>query len=109
MATKQNLYIDLGTTYLQSFYLKNTDNTPLDLSGFTGRSQIRKEYTSNTYNSFDVSVGGNTGIVTISLAANTSSNIESGRYLYDIELESNTGTVTRILEGFVTFTPEVTR
>lgn len=109
MATKQNLYVDQGTSFLQTFTLRNPDGTPLDITNYTGRAQFRKEYTSTEAFSFTVSLGGNTGVVTLSLAPNTSSNVAAGRYVYDLELESNTGVVTRLLEGFITLTPEVTR
>jgi hypothetical protein len=35
--------------------------------------------------------------------------IEEGMYVYDVEITSGTGTVTRIMEGQVTVNPEVTR
>ena len=39
----------------------------------------------------------------------TTSNIEEGIYVYDIEITSGAGSVTRILQGNVTVSPEVTR
>lgn len=109
MATKQNLYVDQGTSFLQTFTLRNPDGTLLDITGYTGRAQFRKEYTSTEAFNFVVSLGGNTGVVTIALTPNTTSNVSAGRYVYDVEIESNTGVVTRLLEGFITLTPEVTR
>jgi hypothetical protein len=35
--------------------------------------------------------------------------IEEGMYVYDIEITSGAGAVTRILQGKVTLTPQVTR
>ena len=34
--------------------------------------------------------------------------IEEGMYVYDMEIRSGSGTVTRLLQGEVTVTPEVT-
>jgi hypothetical protein len=39
----------------------------------------------------------------------TTSSIEEGIYVYDLEITASTGAVTRILQGQVTVTPEVTR
>jgi hypothetical protein len=39
----------------------------------------------------------------------TTSGIEEGIYVYDIEITSGSGSVTRILEGKATVSPEVTR
>ena len=36
-------------------------------------------------------------------------NIEEGIYVYDVEITSSAGAVTRILQGKVTVTPQVTR
>lgn len=110
MATKQNLYIDQGTTFTKNITVNNAANTAsANLAGYSGRAQFRKEYTSNTYTSFDVSITANVGLVTIGLTSNVTSNTEYGRYVYDVEIVSNTGIVTRIVEGFMTITPEVTR
>ena len=47
----------------------------------------------------------------INLTANPTATaaVEEGIYVYDLEIESSAGNVTRILEGQVTVTPEVTR
>ena len=39
----------------------------------------------------------------------TTSGIDEALYVYDIEITSAAGYVTRILQGTVTVTPEVTR
>jgi hypothetical protein len=48
------------------------------------------------------------GTVMLSLSATETANISAGRYVYDIELTTG-NTITRIVEGIVTVTPEVTR
>ena len=35
--------------------------------------------------------------------------IEEGMYVYDLEITSGSGTVSRLLEGEITTNPEVTR
>lgn len=109
MGTKANLKIDQGSDFITSVTLTDDDGTALNLTGYTGAAQIRKYYTSTTYKSFTVSVGANTGVVQLELDANTSNNMEFGRYVYDVELTASDGTVSRIMEGIVTITPGVTR
>lgn len=109
MATNQNLYINQGATYVKSFTIQNEDLSYFDLTNYTGRGQIRKEYASNAAVDFIVTLGGNTGVVTLGLSANVSANLVNQRYVYDVEVESNTGIVTRILQGFALVSPEVTR
>ena len=48
------------------------------------------------------------GEITISLTATQTSALNAGRYVYDIEIESNAETI-RVLEGIVVVNPEVTK
>ena len=111
MATKLNLVIDQGATYSNSSIIAyDNTNTAIDFSGntYTIASKIRKHYASTNAVAFTASSNSSTGHITLQLTANATSNIVSGRYVYDIEITSNTGIVTRVKEGIVTVTPQVT-
>jgi hypothetical protein len=108
MATKLNLVIDQGSTYSNAILVKDSSNTAINLSTYSVAGQIRKYYTSSNSTSF-TATGNSSGYVNISLTANASGNLTSGRYVYDIEITSNTGIVTRVVEGIATITPQVTR
>jgi len=43
------------------------------------------------------------------MTASATGAIEEGMYVYDTEITSSAGAVTRILQGKVTLTPQVTR
>ena len=50
------------------------------------------------------------GKVRIQLTSSESEAIPPGRYLYDIEItETSTGIKTRVIEGIVTITPQITQ
>jgi hypothetical protein len=51
----------------------------------------------------------NAGVITLALTATETAALAAGRYVYDLELVSSGGQVTRLLEGVVTVSPEVTR
>jgi len=108
MATKLNLVIDQGATYSNAILVKDSSNNAINLSTYTVAGQIRKYYTSSNSTAF-TATGNSTGYVNISLTANATANLSSGRYVYDVEITSNTGIVTRVTEGIVTITPQVTR
>lgn len=108
MADKLNLLIDQGSTYSVNLEVKDANNSLVNLTGYAGAGQIRKQYTSNSATAFSVSVYSN-GTVTAALTANQTSNLVNGRYVYDIELTNSIGEVTRIVEGIITVTPQVTR
>lgn len=109
MATKANLVIDQGATYSTDLTLLDENGDPITLEGYTVNSQIRKWYTSSTVSAnFVTNVKEDTGVVTLSLSAEQTANLAAGRYVYDVELSSGP-TISRIVEGIVTVTPNVTR
>lgn len=110
MAAKANIIIDQGATFSTYLALTNEAGTVMDLTDYTARGHIRKWYTSSAYTSFNITIPTpNTGYVYIALSANTTANMESGRYVYDIETVAANGIITRVIEGVVTVTPEVTK
>lgn len=93
----------------------NPKSVPVDLTGYSSRLQVREfHYSQNkiidlsTINN-GITLGGSAGTINLFLSASSSSLIEAGDFVYDLELESSNGTINRILEGNFTVTPEVTR
>ena len=88
---------------------------PVDLSGYTARMQVRRSVsaadvlleasTSNDRIQLDPLAGR----VTLVLPADVTSAINWTRGLYDIELVSPDGDVTRLVQGEITVSKEVTR
>lgn len=110
MATKTNLVIDQGSNFSVTIAILDATGEPFNLSNFTGESQLRKHYTSLTATNFSVTLGGANGTIVLSMSSNTTANISPGRYVYDVEVTSGaSNTVTRVVEGIVTVTPNVTR
>jgi hypothetical protein len=109
MAIRANLSIDQGATFSTIISITDANNNVIDLSTYTGNAQIKKAYSSlNVAQTFTVSVNSTLGTVTLSLTANQTSNIASGRYVYDVKLTEAGGTISRIVEGLVTVNPKVT-
>ena len=109
MATKANLVIDQGATYSVSLDIKDDDDQVIELTGYTGASQIRKHYPSSNSVPFAVSVAALDGTVQLSLTANQTGSMTAGRYVYDVELTNASGIVSRVVEGIVTVTPQSTK
>lgn len=109
MAIKANLLIDQGSDFSTEIDVLDDNGDPVVLTGFTGAAQMRKHYTSSTSTAFNVSINASEGTVTLSMNAATSSTVTPGRYVYDCELTSSSNVVSRLVEGIVTVTPQVTR
>ena len=111
MASIYNLAIDQGTTFSATIQVNDDTGSDRNLTGFTGRSQLRRSYSPTSNVQFAVTIDNpSNGEVVISLTSAKTANLKYGRYVYDIELvETSTGNVERILEGIVTVYPEVTK
>jgi hypothetical protein len=56
-----------------------------------------------------ISLGGTAGTITLNLTATETAAITQSSLAYDLELVSAGGVVTRLVEGQINLTPEVTR
>jgi len=108
MAIKTNLVVDQGANFIYNVYLIDEDGNVFNISNYSANAQIRKTYTSTSFVTINTSVTGASGLISLSMNAATTANLSSTRYVYDLELTSN-NVVSRILEGFVTVNPGVTR
>jgi hypothetical protein len=109
MAIKANLLIDQGTDFTTEIDVLDDNGDIVNLTGFTGAAQMRKHYTSSAQTAFTVSIDADNGQVTLAMNAATSATLSAGRYVYDCELTSSSNVVSRLVEGIVTVTPQVTR
>ena len=110
MATISNLYVDAGATYSNIITVTASNGQALDLTDYTVRSQMRKSYQSSTAYAFTASVYEATqGKIRLQLTATSSEAIPAGRWLYDVEITSPSGTKTRVIEGIVTVNPQITQ
>lgn len=112
MAAYVELYMDQGATFNSVLNLTNDlTNSNINVSGYSVSSQMRRSYYSTNASADFVCTITNTqnGEITLSLDANTTANIKSGRYLFDVRLVDNVGVTSRVLEGIITVTPRVTR
>jgi len=110
MAAKANLVVDQGADFSTTITVEDA-GAAVDLTGYTANGHIRKHYSSTTAVPITCSFGTprSEGKITLSLSRATTSDMEAGRYVYDVEITSSANTRSRLVEGIVTITPEVTR
>lgn len=112
MAIQINLVIDQGSKYTGIVEVLNDDGTPFDLTGYTGYSQMRKSYFTNSYHVIQCDIEGDpvNGELRLTLLPSVSNSIRAGRYVYDVEIHgSDDDDVKRVVEGIITLTPQVTK
>lgn len=114
-AAVYNITIEQGATFQLHLVYKDSGGTPIDISGYTARMQVRREYSSptplldlNTENG-GITLGDATGKVDVVAADTATRAITAKSGVYDLELISPGGVVTRLIGGTVLVTPEVTK
>jgi len=113
MAARANLQIDKGATFSSDVTVTDTDGTAFDLTGYTAGAKMALGYASTrTRVTLTTTINGDptTGIITISLTADQTKTLEApARYVYDVEItKTSDSTVTRVIEGIITVSPDVT-
>lgn len=112
-AGKYKIYVEQGATFQLNFTLYVNDEV-FDLSGYSARLQARasiEDATTIFAASTDdyITLGGNLGTFILEVPAEDTADLPDGHYIYDLELESDTGFVYRVLQGSFIVSPEVTR
>lgn len=105
-----NFTLEQGATFNRQMTIKE-NNSALNLTGYTGAMQLRSSYDASTVAlSITVSItNASQGILNISATSSSTAALTEGIYVYDLELTNSSGIVTRLLQGQVTVSPEVTR
>lgn len=114
-ASRYDLLINQGADFLQIFTWKGSDGVPINLSGYTARMMIKNSpeddtalVTLTTENG-RIALGGALGTITLSLNSTVTAALDFTKALYDLELVSGGGFVTRLIGGAVTLSPEITK
>ena len=105
-----NITVDTGTNFYREFYLDNIDGTPLDLTGYTGKSEVRKHPESvGAATTFSVSfVDRTNGLIRLSLSKKETTAIKPGRYVYDVMLTDSSNKKSIVVEGMFNARLDVT-
>tara|TARA_R100001460_G_scaffold35467_1_gene68202 strand:- start:2252 stop:2611 length:360 start_codon:yes stop_codon:yes gene_type:complete len=110
MAVFANLFIDQGSNFTSTVTVEDSNDNAVNITGFTCRGQVRKSYSASTATNFTTTITDATGgKFTIALSRSQTGALKAGRYVYDVEVISSAGVVTRVVEGQVTVTPRVTQ
>lgn len=95
----------------------STGGSAVNLSGYSARMQVRDTYDSGTAivsltSGTGITLGGTAGTILLELSATATAALDgtpNTQYVYDLELVSGAGYVTRLVEGRFYVYPEVTR
>ena len=108
--------IEQGATFGQTLTLKDSSDALINLTGYTSAQMDLKEnpeassnvITLTTGNS-RIALGGSAGTVTLTISATDTANLTAGDGVYDLEIVSGGGVVTRLLEGTYSIRRNISR
>jgi hypothetical protein len=123
-AGRYNLLIEQGATYTLELQYKDSNGAIVDLTGYSGRLQIRPSIGSPTaylclssslnpdgtglnFSGSNGTTPPTSGSIGVYISATTSSMLTFDTGVYDLEIQSGTF-VTRLLQGNVQLSKEVT-
>jgi len=110
MAGYVPLEIEQYATFSRTITVKGSSGTPQNLVGSTANTVMRKSFYSTRSNTITTTItDGPNGTLSLSMTAANTGNLTPGRYVYDVTLTGNTGTVQRVIEGIIVVNPGVTR
>ncbi len=114
-AGNYTITIEQGATLGLTLTWRDESNALINLTGYTARMQVREQLDSATpfitltTENGGIALGGAAGTITLNITATATAAITQTSGVYDLELVSSGGVVTRLLEGLVIIKPEVTR
>tara|TARA_R110001583_G_scaffold186030_4_gene346547 strand:- start:2215 stop:2568 length:354 start_codon:yes stop_codon:yes gene_type:complete len=98
--------IEQGATFGQTLTLFDSSNTLINLTGYASAQMKLKETPDATDAILDlsttnnrISLGGSAGTVTLSISATDTANLTPDDGVFDLEIVSGGGVVSRLIEG----------
>ena len=107
--------IEQGATFGQTLTLKDSSDTVINLTGFSGAMSFRENPDAassildiTTANS-RMTMGGNAGTVILEVSATDTAALTASDGVFDLEITSGAGIVTRLIEGTYSIRRNITR
>ena len=114
-AGNYSLTIEQGATLSRVLTYKDSAGSSINLTGFTARMSLRTDIEDSsailslTTENGRIALGGGAGTITLTVSASDTAALTAGNGVYDLEIVSSGGVVTRLIEGSYTISREVTR
>jgi hypothetical protein len=114
MAVQYNVEIDQGADWFLNVTYEQPQGTPVNITNYTSALQLRSLPTDTTAvlslaTGSGITITGATGLVAVHATATQTRAIDEGVYYYDLEITSQSGIVTRLIQGQAFVSAEVTR
>ena len=114
MAVTYNTTIDQGADWYITFVYENPDGTAVNITNYSAALQVRTSPLAKTAvltltNTSGITITGATGTLACHATNVQTGAITNGKYAYDLEITSPANVVTRLVQGTIDVSPQVTR
>jgi len=114
MASTYNSTIDQGSDWYLTLIYKDSSGTAINLTGYTAAMQLRVNPNSTTADltlstGSGITITGATGTIVVHATATQTAALVAKNYVYDLEIKSSGNIVTRLIQGTLNVSAEVTR
>jgi hypothetical protein len=112
MSTFIEYTVGQGATFKAQLQVRGDTGVGMNLIPYTVSGQVRKSYSSLNVSANIVCtmIDAANGSLQLSISHANTANVKAGRHVFDIEAQhGSTGEVVRLVEGMMTFTPQVTK
>lgn len=114
-AATYDILVEQGATFRLDLVYKDSSGSPIDVSGYTARMQMRRTYDAPTpllnltTENGAITLGGVAGTLVVQATPELTRELPAKGGVYDLELVAPSGVVVRLIRGTVSVSPEVTK
>ena len=111
-----NITVEQGSTYKLALYWKNNANNPIDMTNYTAKMQIRASTGASVVllelsssDTDQIQIYERQGAINLTIGYQQTANLPPSVAVYDLEVKSPEGVVTKLIKGRCRIEGEVTR
>ncbi len=110
MSVRDDFTIDAGSTFVREFEYLTDEGTPIDISAFSARAQVRKStFRELVFASVPV-IDEETFVITMTWTPEQTELLTDSNYVYGLEIyNESTGEVYALTHGVVTVNQEIVK
>ena len=113
-APRIDLSIDQGSTYNKTLTIIGSDGLPVSFANCTAEMMLRTSADAanaalTLSNGAGITLGSSNGVIELAISAAETAALEAGEYVYDLEVTTQAGAVTKYASGKAAVRREITR
>ena len=110
MSVQDHFKIDAGTTFVREYEYLTDEGTPINISSFQARAQVRKSTFRELVFASVPLIDPETFVITMTWTPEQTELLVDSNYIYGLEIyDENTGEVYLLAQGVVTVNQEIVK